>query len=162
NINLRAALIHVIGDLIQSCGVLLASIIIRIYPEAKFIDPVCTFIFSILVLLTSARVVRDALGILMQGVPKDFRYRACVTSLSGVCGVRHVHSLHVWAMSTGHTHVAAHVAIDELTDPAAVLGECQRILRTEHSVSHATIQVERYTEEMERCSTCRDQPAALP
>ncbi|CAG9137155.1 unnamed protein product [Plutella xylostella] len=74
NINLRAALIHVIGDLIQSCGVLLASIIIRIYPEAKFIDPVCTFIFSILVLLTSARVVRDALGILMQGVPKDFSW----------------------------------------------------------------------------------------
>ncbi|XP_037297218.1 zinc transporter ttm-1 isoform X2 [Manduca sexta] len=111
NINLRAALIHVIGDLIQSCGVLLASVLIKFYPEAKVVDPICTFLFSVLVLLTSARVVRDALNMLMQAVPKDFRYRECAAALSGVAGVRHVHSLHAWALSTHHVVLTAHLAI---------------------------------------------------
>ncbi|PZC70426.1 hypothetical protein B5X24_HaOG216310, partial [Helicoverpa armigera] len=89
NINLRAALIHVIGDLIQSCGVLLASILIKFYPEAKVVDPICTFVFSFLVLLTSARVVRDALNMLMQAVPPNFSLKhtrhACAVALCVGC-----------------------------------------------------------------------------
>ncbi|XP_060807186.1 proton-coupled zinc antiporter SLC30A2 [Amyelois transitella] len=162
NINLRAALIHVIGDLIQSCGVLLASILIKFYPAAKFVDPICTFVFSILVLLTSARVVRDALAMLMQAVPPNFRYRECVTSLSSVPGVRHVHSLHVWALSTHHKILTAHVAIDELTDHEQVLHACQQLARTEFGVQSATFQTERYSASMAACQTCLDQPAALP
>ncbi|KAF9793919.1 hypothetical protein SFRURICE_003439 [Spodoptera frugiperda] len=146
NINLRAALIHVIGDLIQSCGVLLASILIKFYPEAKVVDPICTFVFSFLVLLTSAQVVRDALAMLMQAVPKNFRYRECVASLSSVPGVRHVHSLHVWALSTHYVVLSAHIAIDELTDSEAVLRACQAVARVEHGVSLCTLQVERQRE----------------
>ncbi|CAB3249051.1 unnamed protein product [Arctia plantaginis] len=127
NINLRAALIHVIGDLIQSCGVLLASILIKFYPEAKIVDPICTFVFSFLVLLTSARVVRDAVGMLMQAVPKHFRYRECVLALSSLNGVRHVHSVHAWALSTHHIVMTAHIAIDELTDPERADGGVRHV-----------------------------------
>ncbi|XP_075985392.1 proton-coupled zinc antiporter SLC30A2-like isoform X2 [Anticarsia gemmatalis] len=162
NINLRAALIHVIGDLIQSCGVLLASILIKFYPEAKIVDPICTFVFSFLVLLTSARVVKDAVGMLMQAVPKHFRYRECVSALSSLAGVRHVHSLHAWALSTHHTVLTAHVAIDELTDPEAVLHACQALARREWGVTAATFQVERYSAAMAACATCRLQPAHTP
>lgn len=159
NINHRAALIHVIGDLIQSCGVLIASIVIKIYPAAKFVDPLCTFVFSILVLVTTAKVVKDALSMLMQAVPKDFRYRACVAMLSSVSGVRHIHSLHVWPLSTHHIVLSAHVAIDDLTDPDLILRSCQDILRKEFNVQSATLQVERYTEDMRQCDTCLEQPA---
>ncbi|KAJ8710329.1 hypothetical protein PYW07_009695 [Mythimna separata] len=162
NINLRAALIHVIGDLIQSCGVLLASILIKFYPEAKVVDPICTFVFSFLVLLTSAQVVRDALAMLMQAVPKNFRYRECVSMLSSISGVRHVHSLHVWALSTHYVILTAHVAIDELTDPEAVLHSCQQLARTEWGVASATFQIERYTARMLACDTCSLQPAHTP
>ncbi|XP_053618237.1 proton-coupled zinc antiporter SLC30A2-like isoform X2 [Plodia interpunctella] len=162
NINLRAALIHVIGDLIQSCGVLLASILIKFYPQAKFVDPICTFVFSVLVLLTSARVVRDALAMLMQAVPDNFRYRECVSLLSSLPGVRHVHSLHVWLLSTHHVILSAHVAIDELTDPEQVLRACQQLAKNEFGVQSATFQVERYSANMAACLTCRDQPALLP
>ncbi|XP_026728463.1 zinc transporter 2-like isoform X1 [Trichoplusia ni] len=162
NINLRAALIHVIGDLIQSCGVLLASILIKFYPEAKFVDPICTFVFSFLVLLTSARVVRDALAMLMQAVPKQFRYRECVSSLSQLSGVRHVHSLHAWALSTHHIVLTAHVAIDELTDPEVVLRACQQLARAEWRVSSATFQIERYAVRMRSCPDCGLQPAHTP
>ncbi|KAL4716004.1 hypothetical protein ACJJTC_003793 [Scirpophaga incertulas] len=157
NINLRAALIHVIGDLIQSCGVLLASVLIKFYPEAKIVDPICTFVFSVLVLLTSARVVRDALAMLMQGVPKNFRYRDFERSLGGICGVRHVHSVHAWALSTHHVVVTAHVAIDELSDPEVVLRASQTAAR-DAGANSATIQVERYSARMLRCRACRRAP----
>ncbi|CAG5026507.1 unnamed protein product [Parnassius apollo] len=161
NINLRAALIHVIGDLIQSCGVLLASVLIKFYPEAKVVDPICTFVFSVLVLLTSARVVRDALSMLMQAVPKDFRYRECVAAMSAVNGVRHVHSLHVWALSTHHIVLTAHIAIDDLSEAERVLHACQRLAREQFLVQSATFQVERYSGAITTCRDCR-QPAAAP
>ena len=94
NINVRAAFIHVIGDLIQSIGVVLAGgwvelgggwglctpgfttiivlaagYIIWIKPEWKLADPICTFLFSILVLFSTINVLRDALRVLMEGSP---------------------------------------------------------------------------------------------
>ncbi|XP_059055900.1 proton-coupled zinc antiporter SLC30A2-like [Achroia grisella] len=162
NINLRAALIHVIGDLIQSCGVLLASVVIKFYPAAKVVDPVCTFVFSVVVLMTSARVVRDALRMLMQGVPPALRYRDCVAALAALPGVRHVHSLHAWQLSTHHLVLTAHVALDDLADPETVLRACQRLARVEFAVQSATFQLERYSAAMSSCHTCLQQPALVP
>lgn len=61
NLNVRAAFIHVISDFVQSCGVFLASLIIYFKPEWAIIDPICTFIFSILVLATTLNIMKDAL-----------------------------------------------------------------------------------------------------
>ncbi|XP_063833914.1 probable proton-coupled zinc antiporter SLC30A3 [Ostrinia nubilalis] len=128
-------------------------------PSAKIVDPICTFLFSILVLLTSARVVRDALAMLMQAVPRDFRYRECGAALSALPGVRQVHSLHAWALSTHHVVLSAHVAIDELTDPEQVLQACQNLAKNEFGARAATFQVERYTPAMRACAVCRHAPA---
>jgi solute carrier family 30 (zinc transporter), member 2 len=58
--NVRAALIHVISDFVQSCGVFLAAIVIYFKPEWVIIDPICTFLFSILVLFTTINIMKDA------------------------------------------------------------------------------------------------------
>lgn len=71
NINIQAAYIHIIGDIIQSIGVVIAAIIIMIYPEWSYIDPVCTFLFSIIVLFTTVNVTKRCLYILMEGAPTD-------------------------------------------------------------------------------------------
>ena len=60
NINVRAAFIHVIGDFI-------AALVIYFYPHLIIIDPICTFIFSVLVLLTTIRILRDTMNVLMEG-----------------------------------------------------------------------------------------------
>ncbi len=73
DINLRAAFIHVIGDLIQSVGVLIASGLIWYRPQWRIADPICTFLFSILVLGTTLYIFRDILRILMEGKPDDSR-----------------------------------------------------------------------------------------
>lgn len=59
--NVRAAFIHVVSDFVQSCGVFLAAIVIYFKPEWIIIDPICTFMFSILVLVTTLNIMKDAL-----------------------------------------------------------------------------------------------------
>lgn len=70
NINVRAAFIHVISDFVQSCGVFLAALIIYFRPDWAIIDPICTFFFSVLVLITTINIMKDALLVSGENVIK--------------------------------------------------------------------------------------------
>lgn len=71
NMNVRAAIVHMIGDMVQSIGVIIAAIIIYVKPEWKIADPICTFLFSILVLITTVPIFSDCMSILMESAPGD-------------------------------------------------------------------------------------------
>ena len=76
NINVKAAFIHVIGDFVQSIGVFTAALIIFFKPEWKIVDPICTFIFSVLVLCTTISILRNTMNVLMEGNTKiTFQYK---------------------------------------------------------------------------------------
>ena len=72
NVNIKAAIIHIIGDIIQSIGVVIAAIIIYIKPHYKIVDPLCTFLFSVIVLFTTINITKQCLLILMECTPKKF------------------------------------------------------------------------------------------
>ncbi|KAH6925129.1 hypothetical protein HPB50_001175 [Hyalomma asiaticum] len=74
NINVRAAFIHVLGDLIQSVGVLIAAVVIYFCPSCGVVDPVCTLMFSVIVLVTTLAILREALNVLMEGIPHSVDY----------------------------------------------------------------------------------------
>ena len=71
NVNIKAAAIHVIGDVIQSIGVLIAAIVIYFLPEWSIIDPICTFVFSVIVFFTTITIAKDCISVLMEGVPTE-------------------------------------------------------------------------------------------
>ena len=71
NMNVRAAIIHMIGDIVQSVGVMAAAIIIYVKPTWTIADPICTFLFSVLVLMTTIPIFIDVMGILMETTPDD-------------------------------------------------------------------------------------------
>lgn len=71
NMNVRAAIIHMVGDMIQSLGVIVAALIIYFKPEWKIADPICTFLFSILVMITTVPIFIDCMRILMESSPSD-------------------------------------------------------------------------------------------
>jgi solute carrier family 30 (zinc transporter), member 2 len=71
NYNMRAAVIHILGDMVQSLGVITAAVLICINEEWKIADPICTFIFSVLVLFTTIPIMRDCTKILMEGTPDE-------------------------------------------------------------------------------------------
>uniref|UniRef100_A0A1I8GRJ5 Zinc transporter 2 n=1 Tax=Macrostomum lignano TaxID=282301 RepID=A0A1I8GRJ5_9PLAT len=106
NLNVRAAFIHVIGDLIQSVGVMIAAI-----PDYKLADPICTFIFSVLVLFTTITILKDAMNILMEGVPQGIDFAQVAAALSDIDGVKDVHSLRMWSLTTSRTALSAHLAV---------------------------------------------------
>lgn len=156
NINIRAAFIHVLGDLLQSIGVLISAYVIKYRPEYKIADPICTFIFSALVLVTTVTILKDAVLILMEGFPRDLNYAAVKTALQSIKGVRMAHSLHVWSLTIDRNALAVHLAVDSDADQAAVLQAAQKLVQKSFGIYTSTIQVEVFSPtEMLSCDTCK-------
>ncbi|KAG8431513.1 hypothetical protein GDO86_018466 [Hymenochirus boettgeri] len=156
NTSVRAAFIHVIGDLLQSIGVMVAAIVIYFKPQYKIADPICTFLFSIFVLATTSTILRDVFWVLMEGTPRSIAYSSVKEVLLSIKGVRSVHSLRIWALTLSQNAVTVHLAVDENSESNVVLREATDLLQSKFDFFHMTVQVEKYLEEMEECQQCRD------
>ena len=148
NINVRAAFIHVLGDALQSIGVMFAAALIWWNPKYTIADPICTFIFSIIVLTTTWRIMREGILVLMEGVPPSIEPRAVIASIKNLPGVEAVHDLHVWALSVGNHALSVHVMIEESADGAKVLRDVQDVLKRKYDISHITVQIEHDTTDL--------------
>jgi zinc transporter 2 len=149
NVNLRAALIHVIGDAVQNLGVVIAGLIIFFYPTAAIADPICTYIFSIIVVFTTIRILKDCVSVLMEGSPIKFDMQKLENDLHDLNGVLEVHDLHVWSLSVGKLSLSCHITS---TDPQTTLKEARKLIKNKYKITHSTIQVEDDSEEMSDCS----------
>ncbi|XP_053917676.1 probable proton-coupled zinc antiporter SLC30A3 isoform X6 [Cuculus canorus] len=165
--SVRAAFVHVVGDLLQSLGVLTAAAIIYAKPQYKIADPISTLFFSVFVLGSTITILRDVLRVLMEGgqqggtkavggAPRGLEFDTVKATLLGVSGVQSTHDLHLWALTLGQPALSAHVAIDAGADPELVLRDATAQLRARFGVTCCTLQVERYQEEMGGCPHCRD------
>ncbi|XP_013393812.1 zinc transporter 2 isoform X2 [Lingula anatina] len=156
NINVRAAFIHVLGDLLQSIGVLIASYIIYFKPEWKIADPICTFLFSVLVLFTTISVMKDAVYVLMEATPRNIDFKAVKQSFLEIPGAREVHNLRIWSLTTSKLALAVHIAIDlKQTDYETVLRQSSLLIQ-QMGIQEPTVQVEAYQDDMDDCSQCQD------
>ncbi|KAM9636028.1 putative proton-coupled zinc antiporter SLC30A3 isoform 2-T2 [Trichechus inunguis] len=160
NTSVRAAFVHVLGDLLQSLGVLAASILIYFKPQYKAADPISTFLFSIFALGSTAPTLRDVLRVLMEGTPRSVGFEPVRDTLLSVPGVRATHELHLWALTLTYHVASAHLAIDAAADPEAVLAEASSRLYSQFGISSCTLQVEQYRPEMAQCLRCREPPKA--
>ncbi|XP_069333585.1 proton-coupled zinc antiporter SLC30A2 isoform X1 [Eulemur rufifrons] len=155
NPSVRAAFIHVIGDFLQSVGVLVAAYILYFKPEYKYIDPICTFLFSILVLGTTLTILRDVILVLMEGTPKGVDFTAVRDLLLSVQGVEALHSLHIWALTVAQPVLSVHIAIAQNADAQAVLKAASTLLQGRFHFHTMTIQIEDYSEDMKDCQACQ-------
>lgn len=156
NINVRAALIHVIGDFLQSLGVFVAALIIFFRPDYRIADPLCTFLFSVLVLLSTMAILREALTVLMEGKPSGIDFRQVLTLLAQQPGVHMVHNLRIWALSMDKIALSAHIVIRPNEDAMQVLKSCSRMIRSNYDIFELTLQIEEYHEVMDDCAKCND------
>ncbi|XP_074845188.1 putative proton-coupled zinc antiporter SLC30A3 isoform X2 [Carettochelys insculpta] len=109
--SVRAAFLHVVGDLLQSLGVLTAAAIIYVEPRYKIADPISTFLFSIVVLGSTLTIFRDVVRVLMEGAPRGLEFGAVKDVLLAVQGVKGAHDLHLWALTLTHHMVSVHLAV---------------------------------------------------
>uniref|UniRef100_A0A8C7M6S1 Proton-coupled zinc antiporter SLC30A8 n=1 Tax=Oncorhynchus kisutch TaxID=8019 RepID=A0A8C7M6S1_ONCKI len=156
NASVRAAFVHVVGDLLQSISVLVSAIIIFFKPEYKIADPICTFLFSMFVLGTTITIMRDILLVLMEGTPAGVKHGEVRDRLLAVKGVKSVHSLHIWALTMNQTVLSAHVAIDDIVDAQPVLREMTQTCFSNYNFHSVTLQLEQQADQKPGCSLCED------
>lgn len=142
NINVQGAYLHVLGDLLQSVGVMIGGGVIWYQPSWKFIDPICTLVFSVLVLCTTLSMIRNIVEVLMESTPREIDAQAVERGLLSLPGVVEVHDLHIWAITVGKTLLACHIRVQPQVNTndalQAVTEYCERVFK----ISHVTIQVE--------------------
>jgi zinc transporter 2 len=107
--NIRAAIIHIIGDIIQSIGVVIAALIIFFYPDAHIADPICTLIFTAICIFTTVPIFRDCMSVLMEATPKSVNVVQCFQDILEVEEVDEIHDFHVWSLSAGKLSMSAHM-----------------------------------------------------
>ncbi|OXB84352.1 UNVERIFIED_CONTAM: hypothetical protein H355_010779 [Colinus virginianus] len=157
--SVRAAFVHVVGDLLQSVGVLLAATIIYFKPQCKIADPISTLFFSVFVLGSTVTILRDVFRVLMEGAPRGMAVAVVTEELLAVSGVRAIHDLHVWALTPSHPLVSVHVAVDPTADPETVLRDATGRLQQKFGFTGCTVQVERYQEAAGGCPHSHSPPA---
>ncbi len=138
SLNVRAAYLHVVGDLLGSVGVIISGLILWLTGWNP-IDSIITIVFSAAILFSSGKVIKQSVRILMESAPEGVDPAAIEKDLLAIPTVKEVHDLHVWSVSAKKTALSAHV-IAENTELA--LAEAHKTIEEKHQIHHMTIQVE--------------------
>lgn len=141
DMNTRAALIHVMGDLLGSVAALIAGAVIY-YTGWMPIDPILSLAICGLILYSTLRLLRDALHVLMEGVPPHLDLNIVGESLARVAGVNSIHDLHIWMLSSGMPALSAHVVLKDISHWTTILDEMRHLLRQRFAIDHVTLQPE--------------------
>jgi cobalt-zinc-cadmium efflux system protein len=143
NLNVKSAFFHVVGDTISSGGVILGGLVI-IYTGWYMIDSLIGIFIGLLILRGAYGLVKESIDIFLEATPKEIDMDKMVDDLLRIEGVKDVHHLHLWTITSGIYAMSAHVLIDDLliSKSNRILDEIERLLRAKYSMEHTTIQFE--------------------
>jgi cobalt-zinc-cadmium efflux system protein len=139
SLNVRAALRHVLADLLGSVGVVAAALVVLTTGWA-YADPAASVAIGVLVLASSWAVLRESVGILLEESPVDAHEVGHV--MAALPGVVEVHDLHIWTITSGFPALSAHVLVERGADSQAIRLELERVLHERFGLDHTTLQVE--------------------
>ena len=150
----RAALLHVLGDLLSSFAAVIAGAVIFATGWLP-IDPILSLFIAGLILISTVGLLRDTVHVLMEGVPHSHDLHAIGRSLAGVPGVRSVHDLHVWSIAHDRVALSAHIELDDIGRWPEILAAAGELLRGSYGIEHITLQPEVRPPEAGRTSVIR-------
>ncbi|KAG8496430.1 hypothetical protein CXB51_007528 [Gossypium anomalum] len=142
NINLQGAYLHVMADLIQSVGVMIAGAVIWLKPNWLIVDLLCTLIFSTFALSTTLPMLRDVFDILMGRTPRDINIDMVEDGIKGINGVESVHDLHVWAITVGKLVLSCHVVAKPGVESKEMISKIRDYCESTYKIHHITVQIE--------------------
>ncbi|MBK3733456.1 cation diffusion facilitator family transporter [Azospirillum brasilense] len=141
NLNVRAAAVHVLGDLLGSVGAIAAALVI-LWTGWMPIDPILSVVVALLILRSAWRITKEAGHILLEGTPPGIDAAAVGAALREVSGVLDVHHVHVWSLSTERPLLTMHAVVGDGADRDRVLRDVNRVLAERFGIGHATVQLE--------------------
>ena len=141
SVNTRAALVHVMGDLLGSIAALIAGIVIQLTGWMP-IDAILSILVSLLILKSTISILHESYHFLMEGVPLHIDYLQVGKDLRGVPGVLAVHDLHVWEMTPSFPALIGHIEIAEMQEWPKIMSRINTMLLDQHGIDHVTLQPE--------------------
>ncbi len=140
SLNVRSAYLEVLSDAISSFGVILGGGIIWMTGWV-LIDPLLSAGISLFIVWRTWGLLSQAVHVLMEGVPTHLNAKEVGQAMAGVPGVKGIHDLHIWTITSGMDALSAHVVVPVGEDRDAVLGRLQSLLRDRWKIDHATLQI---------------------
>jgi cobalt-zinc-cadmium efflux system protein len=142
SLNMRGAILHVLGDLLGSAAAIAAAIVILATGWTP-IDPILSVLVALLILSTAWRLMREAAHVLLEGAPASLDRDGIARDIeANVHGVREVHHMHVWSLDGSKTMATLHACLDEGVDAHAAVSAIKQRLAASHGISHATVEPE--------------------
>src|SRR5947209_6816221 len=143
SLNVRAATMHVFGDVIASVGVIVAGIII-LMTGWTLVDPLLSVGIAVLIALGAWSILRETTDILLESAPRDISLPDLVRDMKKIEGVKDVHDLHVWSIASDMYALSCHTLIDDLppSGSSPILQSLTTMLEEKYHIGHTTIQFE--------------------
>jgi len=143
DMNVRAALLHVAGDLFGALAVLVGGAAIAL-TGAAWIDPVLSLLVVAVILVGIVRIGREAVGVLLESAPEHAAIPDVRDRIGRVTGVVGVHDLHVWTIGSGSHALSAHVVLDDrkLSEASTIMRSIDVAMRDDFAIAHVTVQFE--------------------
>jgi cobalt-zinc-cadmium efflux system protein len=140
DINLEAVLRHSAADALGSLAVIVSGALVLITGWNR-VDPITGILLGVLILLGSWRLIKEPIDVLMEAAPSGVEVEEVGTAMAAVDGVREVHDLHVWTVTSGFPALAAHVRTDPARDPDEVRHALEAELKARFGIEHTTLQM---------------------
>lgn len=145
DLNIRGAFIHMAADAIVSLGVVIAGML-SLWKGWTWIDPVTSMLIALVIIIGTWSLFRQSLHLLFDGVPERIELQSVSVALQTIAGVRSLHDLHIWAISTTQIALSVHLVSDSATHSTdEILKTAITLLEDKFEIEHATIQIESST-----------------
>ncbi len=141
SLNVRAAYLEVLSDAVSSLGVLAAGLVV-VTTGWYLVDPLMSAGIAIFIVPRTWRLLTQAVNVLLEGTPAHLSLEEVEAAIVQVPGVRRVHDLHVWALTSGHEAMSAHVVVTDLRDSERLLQALHAVVHTRFGIDHTTIQLD--------------------
>ena len=141
SLNVRAAYLEVLSDALSSLAVLVAAAVV-ITTGLTVADPLASAAIALLIVPRTWRLLRQAVNVLLEGTPAHLELTEIEAAMTRVSGVRRVHDLHVWTLTSGREAMSAHVVVADVRESERLLEALHAVLHARFGIDHTTIQLE--------------------
>lgn len=141
DLNVKSVFLHMLTDTLVSLGVLISGILIY-YLEINWIDPVISLAIVVVILYGTWGLLKETIQLTLDAVPGNIEYIEVQKYLQNITGVKSIHDLHIWGLSTSHTALTAHLVMDGGANSDNFLNEISTDLHDKFGIEHTTIQIE--------------------
>ncbi len=146
SLNVSGVFLHAVGDTLSSIAVIISSLVV-IFTGYFAVDPIVAVLIGVLIMRSAYGLVRDSTNILLEATPKGLELESIAKTIRGVDGVKGVHDLHVWTITSGLYALSGHVTVDSDTikDGSIVIEKIAAKLKESFGIEHVTLQMEKET-----------------